>query len=353
MLKKAIKIALWAILLILLFALKSYYQSGGFKTINNHFSGTTQKINGIWGGEDMTIDQTTGIAFISSDNRWATTVKHSPVKGAIYVLNLNDSILTPLSKTADFPQEDFHPHGISLYQTPEGKKMLFVVNHRESGPFVEIFEYKNDSLQHEQSVEGTLMVSPNDVVAVGENEFYFTNDHDAKPSKTRTIKDYLQIGMGNIVHFKNNEMHETPFHGLKYANGINKSADGKKIFVAETTGRKILVFDRDTQTGVLTKSTEIDTNTGVDNIELDTEGNLWVGCHPQLLRFSGHSKDEKKISPSEIIKIKLLNDGKFEQTSIYMNDGSEISASSVGTIYKDKLLVGPVYQGHILVGKMK
>ncbi len=353
MLKKATKVVLFLLLLIALLALRSFYQSGGFKKIDNHFQGETQKISGFYGTEDITIDQTTGIAFLSSDNRWATSLKNSPVKGAIYILNLNDSILTPVSKTDNFPQEDFHPHGISFYQTPEGKKMLFVVNHRNSGAFVEIFEYKNDSLQHKTSVKGSLMISPNDVVGVGENQFYFTNDHDEKLSSSRTIKDYLQIGMGNICYFDGQKIIKTPFDGLKYANGINKSADGKKIYLAETTAKRITVFDRNIETGVLTKSNEIDTNTGVDNIELDTEGSLWVGCHPQMLKFLGHAKDEKALSPSEIIKIKLLDNGKFEQTTVYLNDGSEISASSVGAVYKDKLLIGPVFQGHIVVGVMK
>ncbi len=353
MLKKSIKVILFLLLVIVLLTLKSFYQSGGFKTIDNHFQGETQKISGFYGTEDITVDQTIGIAFLSSDNRWATSLKKKPVKGAIYVLNLNDSILTPLSKTDDFQQEDFHPHGISFYQTPEGKKMLFVVNHRDSGAFVEIFEYKNDSLQHKTSVKGSLMISPNDVVGVGENQFYFTNDHDEKLSSSRSIKDLLQIGMGNICYFDGQKIIKTPFEGLKYANGINKSADGKKIYLAETTAKKITIFDRNIETGVLTKSNEIDTGTGVDNIELDTEGSLWVGCHPQMLKFLGHAKDEKAISPSEIIKIKLLENGKFEQTTVYMNDGSEISASSVGAVYKDKLLIGPVFQGHIVVGKMK
>jgi arylesterase / paraoxonase len=361
MLKKSIKVVLFILLLMALFALKSFYQSGGFKNINNNFQGKTQKISGFYGTEDITIDQTTGIAFLSSDNRWAATIKNSPVKGAIYVLNLNDSILMPLpmksgsaiSKTDDFPQEDFHPHGISFYETPGGKKMLFVVNHRLSGAFVEIFEYKNDSLQHKTSVKGSLMISPNDVVGVGENQFYFTNDHDEKPSKWRSFKDLLQIGMGNICYFDSQKIIKTPFEGLKYANGINKSADGKQIYLAETTAKKITVFDRNIETGVLTKTNEIDTDTGVDNIELDTEGSLWVGCHPQMLKFLGHAKDEKALSPSEIIKIKLLGNGKFEQTTVYINDGSEISASSVGAVYKDKLLIGPVFQGHIVVGVMK
>ena len=104
---------------------------------------------------------------------------------------------------------------------------------------------------------------------------------------------------------------------------------------------------------MLTKSSEWDANTGVDNIELDLEGNLWVGCHPQMLKFLSHAKDESKWSPSEIIKLTMLSNGQIEQKTIYMNDGSEISGSSVGAVYKDKLLIGPVFQNHIVLGRMK
>ena len=77
-----------------------------------------------------------------------------------------------------------------------------------------------------------------------------------------------------------------------------------------------------------------------------------MGCHPKLLKFLAHSKDHSKISPSEIIKITYLGKGKAQLESIYLNDGSEISASTVGVSFKDKLLVGSVFEGHILLGRV-
>ena len=351
--KKLLKIFLIFLLIIALFALNAIWQSGSFKTIENNFAGPSQKIVGLAGVEDITIDQTTGIAFLSSDDRWAKLFRKQPTKGAIYTLNLNDSIPHPLSMTAHFADENFHPHGISFYQTPEGKKMLFVVNHKQLDNTIEIFEYRNDSLLHQKTISDALLVSPNDVVGVGENAFYFTNDHNEKASKWRGIKDLLTIGTGNVCYFDGQKMHSTSIEGIKYANGINISADGKKLYVASTSGKKILFYDRDIATGMLTKSSEWDANTGVDNIELDTEGNLWVGCHPQMLKFLSHAKDESKWSPSEIIKLTMLSNGQIVQKTIYMNDGSEISGSSVGAVYKDKLVIGPVFQNHIVLGRMK
>ena len=142
------KIGFAVITIISLFALKTVWQSGAFTTVKNSFSGTTHKIEGPAGVEDITIDQTTGIAFLSSDDRWSAMLQKKPIKGAIYKLNLNDSLPQPVSLTTRFPQNDFHPHGISLFTNPAGKKILFVINHRISGNFIEIFEFKNDSLSH-------------------------------------------------------------------------------------------------------------------------------------------------------------------------------------------------------------
>lgn len=333
--------------------MRTVWRSGSFKTITNSFSGSTRKIVGPTGVEDITIDQTTGIAFLSSDDRWASMLYKKPVKGAIYQMNLNDSIPQVISLTNGFEQADFHPHGISLFTMGDGRKFLFAVNHRKASNSIEIFEYVNDSLRHRESVSHDLIVSPNDVVGVGERQFYVTNDHNEKASTWRYIKDLLTIGTGNVCYYDGQTVQETSVHRVKYANGVNVSLDGKKLYVAAASDLKVLVYNRDSASGVLTKSGEINTNTGVDNIEIDADDNLWIGCHPQLLKFLAHAKDEEAKSPSEIIRLRNLGNGKYEQQTIYMNDGTEISASSVGAVYKNKLLIGPVFQHHFIIAEQK
>ena len=351
--KKAVIIFLIIILVTGSFALKTVWKSGSFKTIANSFSGSTQKIEGPAGVEDITIDQATGLAFLSSDDRWASMLYKKPIKGAIYRMNLNDTLPQLVNLTTGFEQADFHPHGISLFSNGDGRKFLFVVNHRNERNFIEIFEYLNDSLKHLESISHELIISPNDVVGVGERQFYFTNDHHEKASTWRYIKDLLTIGTGNVCYYDGQTVQETSAHGIKYANGVNVSLDRKKVYVAAASDLKVLIYDRDSASGGLTKSGEINTNTGVDNIEIDAEDNLWIGCHPQLLKFLSHAKDEGAKSPSEIIRLKNLGDGKFEQETIYMNDGAEISASSVGAVYGNKLLIGPVFQRHFIIAERK
>lgn len=340
------KTILWisVLFLVVAFVMRTVWLSGAFKTISNQFAGTTRVIEGIAGVEDIDIDYSTGIAFLSSDDRWARTLKHQPAKGGIYAMNLNDTVPTPVNLTAGFDQSDFHPHGISFYQSPEGKKLLFVVNHRDAGNFIEIFQYHNDTLEHVDRISDSLMISPNDVVGVGERQFYFTNDHAEPPGTVRSLKDLATIGTGNVGYYDGERVVITSVEGIKYANGINVSADGSRIYLAATTDRMVLVFNRDLASGALTLTREVDTGTGVDNIDVDETGNLWIGCHPQLLKFLSHAKDESRISPSEVIKLEPQPDGSFRQSTVYVNDGSELSASSVAVTYRNKLLIGPVFQ---------
>ena len=349
--RKAI-LLLSVISLIALLVLRTVWLSGAFKTITNSFVGSVVTMEGFPGVEDIDIDQNTGIAFLSSDDRWARMLRNQQIKGAIYTLNLNDSTPTPVNATLNFPQEDFHPHGISFYQSPDGKKMLFVVNHRQEENFIEIFQYRNDSLLHLESITDPLIISPNDVVGVGERSFYFTNDHNEKAGRLRSIKDLLMIGTGNVGYFDGKQVTITSAQDIKYANGVNISRDGKDLYLAASSDKKIIVYHRDLLSGALTLASEIETGTGVDNIDVDADGNLWVGCHPQLLKFLAHSKKEGTLSPSEIIKLTPIEDGKFKQETIYMNDGSEISASSVAAVYGNILLVGGVFERRFLMGRM-
>jgi arylesterase / paraoxonase len=347
-----LKITLFILVSLGIYVFSTLNQSGYFKTIENHFVGTSQVIEGIVGTEDITIDQKTGIAFLSSEDRMSGKLGRPPQQGGIFAMNLNDSIPKPKLLTLNSLPIDFHPHGISLYNSPNGKKILFVVNHRNSGNYIEKFEYKNDSLIHLESIKKELLISPNDIVAVGENAFYFTNDHDEKLSTWRSIKDVLKVGMGNVCYYKDGKMTKTNIENILYANGINVSLEGKTLYMASTSSNKLLLYDiaKSPETPILLK--EIDTHSGVDNIELDTDGNLWIGCHPQALKFLSHAADFNKISPSEIIKLTKVGE-EYLQKSIYMNDGTQISASSVGAVYKKKILIGPVFQNKIVLAKMK
>ncbi len=326
--------------------------AGVFKSIHPHFNGTVQKMTlPIAGPEDITIDQLTGTAFISADDRRANMKQPGSIKGGIFVMNLTDS-LPSLHEVSPANIEDFHPHGISLWREPDGRIFLFVINHRQATPahVVERYEWKNDSLIHLESfIDPDLMTSPNDLVAVGERTFYVTNDHYySKRGLGRTLEDYLQRSIAFVNYFDGTSFKQVA-KGIAYPNGITLSPDHTKIIVAATTGRKVLVYDRNLSTGDLTLNHTIAVDTGVDNIEVDEQGALWIGCHPQLLKFAGHATDERKFSPSQVLKITPNTSGQYTAEEIFLNDGTSYSGSSVAAVYKNTMIIGSVFEKSILV----
>jgi len=344
--RKIIIAVLIIIIVLAAFVARTLISAGQFKTIRPHYEGTCTRVAGLPGPEDITIHPVTGIAFVSSDDRRAT-LAGKPVQGAIYALDRAAKGAIPRKLTAGFDR-DFHPHGISLYLDDNGKAFLSVINHAKAGHFVEIFEYASGVLIHRESIAHPLMFSPNDLVAVGPHSFYVTNDHGFASRSWQMLEDFIPLKRSFVLYYAGKEM-RVAAKGIGFANGINISADGKTLYLAATLDKAIHVFSRDAASGVLTPSYDIDLGTGPDNIELDTSGNLYVACHPKMLALLAHAKDKAKISPSQILKITIKGKGNDKVDELYLNDGKEISASSVAAPFKGGFLVGQVFDDHILI----
>lgn len=343
MLKRTLQVIAFILIIVGIFVVRLLYNSGFFKQIENHDAGKITEIRGLTGAEDITIDDETGFAYISADDR-----RNKENKGDIFVIDLKENKPHLINLTKDSPLQDFHPHGISLLKLPNGDKQLYVINHRETtGNVVEIFSLKDSVIEHLESIYDDLFLNPNDILAVGEKQFYVTNDHDEPLRKSRRMKDLMQIPMGNVV-YHDGKAAKIVAKDLLYANGVNKSVKGDKIFVAETTNRKIRVYDRNTSNGTLSEVDEIKID-GPDNIEVLPDGSLWVGCHPKLLAYLNHAKEHSTPSPSQIVKITYKPNSESVIEEVFMNDGKKISGSSVGTTWKNKLLIGTVFEPKILL----
>lgn len=309
-----------------------------------HFNGKCQKIPNVKGGEDITIEKN-GVAWISAYDR-RNVLQGKNVRGKIYMMNMNSSKIKLIDVTPSQPPS-FRPHGISLLITPKGTKYLFVVNHPANGSH-NILRYRikaSGKLQLTALFQAPKIASPNDVVAVAANKFYWTNDLGSKPGTwARTAEVIFKLPWGSLG-FYDGQQAKIIFEGLVFGNGINRSADGSQIFVAETGGR-VNIFDRNKTTNVLTLKNIIEIPSGVDNLELDAEGNLWTAAHPKPLLFGAHIENNNNKAPSQVFKI-FLKENRAEE--IYYNFGSEISGAATAAPYKNKFLLGPVYDDHLLL----
>ena len=326
------------------------WSAGQFKTIEPHFSGTCREVPGVVGAEDITIHPGTGTAYISMCDRRALTAGQNG-RGGIYAYDLNADGAAPVKLTAG-PGPDFQPHGISLFVDPGGRDTLFVINHSGGTHKIEIYDLMASGLVHRTTVADPALVSPNDIVGVDRDRFYVSNDHRFTGGVLKTLEDYLKLPVANIVYFDGRGFHEAAA-GVGYANGINVSADGRRVYAVGTTQMVLKVFDRDPANGRLTLREDIDFDTGLDNIEIDAEGALWIGAHPQLLKFVAHTKDAGKLSPSQILRVDLREDGRHLIEEIYLNRGEELSGASVGAVYRDRLVIGSVFEDKFLDCRLK
>lgn len=330
------------ILIIIVFVVKTLYDAGEFKTITSYSNYSCKPVGSIPGPEDIVIDYTTGIAYISSDDRRAFA-RGQNINGAIFSYNTKTKALSKMK--SDFPFE-FHPHGIDFIAIQKDKLLLYVVNHRSDGHFIEKFLIKGNNLKYIKSIEDqNLMFSPNDCAMVAEDIFYVTNDHGNKSSLGKALEEYLQLA-NSYVLFYDGKNFEIKAEGIKYANGVTLSPDRSKLFVASPVGKCIKAYTI-TKDYNLTFLYDIQCDTGVDNITFDRQGSLWAGCHPKLLTFVKHSKNEQAIAPSEIIKITFADGGHKKETEL-LDDGNLIQSSTVAVRYNSSLLIGSVFDNHIL-----
>jgi arylesterase / paraoxonase len=320
------------------------------------------RLKEFYGPEDITISS--NIAYISGDNR-----RDDEMGGGIYSYHLADDSLKKMvlksqegfSKKSDFFKETFHPHGISLYEGPQGDKWLFVINHRKicckKHSYVEVFKIQGDELIHRESIpEGESVNNLNDLVAINKNQYYATNNGGFL---NRITGAFLRWGRDEVVFYDGNKYHMV-LDNFAFANGINYNPEKKLLIVSSSLGGKIWVYEETRVGDSLPKLKPIDepeTEFGalLDNLEWadDKKTTLLVSAHPSPIKFIFHGISDKlvKHSPSQVIKFSINEAYKsiMDVKEIYSDDGENISASSVAAKNGDKLLIGNVFSSHILV----
>lgn len=343
------KILLWIVLSIvvvlagrLVFLLVP--ASGQFTSFETVGVDQCRKIEVAPGPEDIQIDHETGLAYISATDRRNDTESQ---RVGIYSLDLNNPDASPRRLEGKLP-DGFAPHGISLWKSDAGERRLFVVNHPNGGHSVEIFKLDdNDYLTHLETITSDFFTAPNDVVAVGKRQFYVSNMQHAAGGIALTLELYLGLPVTDVIYFDGASATQA-LTGLIAANGLNVSADGSELYVAELIARRINIFKLAPKTGLLSDRRQLKIGTSPDNIDVAPDGLLYIGSHPNLLAFSKHAANANEMSASQIVRLDP-DSGDYE--TVFMSIEGELNGSSVGAFFNDKLLVGGVFESHIMLCK--
>ncbi len=312
----------------------------------------TDTIRGAVGAEDIVIDDELGIAYISSDDRYAS-FHEEPVQGAIFSYDLTAE--TPVLRylTTDFPGE-LHPHGISLYIAPTGERRLFVVNHQYVDDTygdhrIEVFAVKGDSLKHLKTHQSPKFRSPNSVYGVGLDEFYVTNDRHSKGKFGRFWEYLFRRKISRITHCKDGDCRFVA-KGISFANGIAGNADNSSLYVTGTLRGRLHAFDREPSTGNLTRINAYKVGTGLDNLRPTGDGRLLTVAHPKLLKFVRHAQELSNRSPWVVYSIDPKAPKGLKVEEVFRTDGKGVSGASVCAVWREYFIIGTVFEDTLILG---
>ena len=333
------------VVLLVFFVVYTFISTGFFRAIEQSSPHAVVARVPIKGAEDIVVDEENHFAIISATNR-QTYPPVQPETGNLYYLDLEDPSYTPvsLSDNLDFT---FAPHGIDMMKINDSTYHILAINHVDKQHSIEHFFLNKDQLTHVNTYKDSSMVQPNDLVFISPEEFYFTNDHGYTEGLGKLVEEYGGLAVSNVVHVKQQHYTEAA-DGIAYANGIAYDKERALLFVASPRHFEVKVYQYEPN-GALRYIEAIPAHTGVDNITLDENGILWIGAHPNLLRFAAYAKGDYAISPSEIVRIDYRKEGEYTVESYWVDNGEKMSGATVAVPYMDKLLVGNVMDDHFLI----
>ena len=324
----AATIALAFALALSLWWIDHYRWAGGFRTITPHFAGSCRAVRGVTGPEDITIDPSSGMAYISAYDRGAAA-RDDPASGALYAYPLNSPNPQLINLTPD-AAHDFRPHGISLYRGPDGEKKLFVVNHPQGGHSIERFALEGAALEHESTIRGPALTAPNDLVAVDPSRFYVTNSSRHDGGWLGWLEETFRMDLANVLYYDGASF-SAAIDGIGAPNGINVDHHGEEVYVASAFDQAVYVYGREAVSGALTLEQSVPLGSRLDNIEVDGRGSLWIAARARFWDAP---------QPSQVFRITLAPGAALEVDEVYLNDGDELANASVAAVYGRRLLIG-------------
>ncbi|PJZ71351.1 arylesterase [Leptospira perolatii] len=309
------------------------------------------KFPGMPGPEDLDIDRSAGILYVSSHER-----RTPDQDGFLFVIDLKSPNPQPIRIETNYPKS-FRPHGISLLNK-NGKYRLFVISHpimfKEHA--IEVFERtevpsaksKTGVWKHIRTLKDPLLTSPNDLFVRAEDEIFVSNDHGSGGVMRYLFDDAFNIDRGPIAYF-DGKTWSSLGNELNYGNGILsvKRSDGSEfLYRSGFTDRGVYKFPILRESGKLTLGEPklISLDSGTDNLIEDEDGKVIVVTHKSTWKFLRQMRDPNYPSPTQVFVINP--DDSFNE--IYADTGEEISAGSTALTYAGKLYIAQVFNDFVL-----
>ena len=335
-------LATLAIVVLISATARAVWSNGVFSSTPVGFLGSCKVAGAVSGVQD--IEAANGTAFVS-----VSSARGPSADDGIYARPLAGG---PLRKLAGAPR-DFHPRGIGLYRTPDGKGLfLMAVNRRRTGRFsIDSFEVTDPAgtpaLVAQGTIEGGMLINPQDVAVASPTTFYVANGTAGKNPLLHIPQTYGVLAGGNILYFNGMSFSEA-VDGLYGTRSLILTGGGTHLVVGGLLSRSLTSFSREPFTGALTEAGSLLLPAGPEKLSLDAQGQLWVAGHANLSDWRDANADPAKRAPSQLFRVSVLNGVPQDKEQVYGNDGRELSGASVGISSDKTLLIGSSLDGRLL-----
>ncbi|EJD03198.1 calcium-dependent phosphotriesterase [Fomitiporia mediterranea MF3/22] len=265
-------------------------------------------------------------------------------------------------------------HGMDVVPSKEnpGELIMYLVNHRTPLPpkdpkvdgadsVVEVFRTTPGSevMRHVRTFEDPVITTPNDILAIGDDDksFYFTNDHGFRKTglaRRLALDAFFDLGWSNVGYCHAERGCKIVIDNLVSANGITRGKDGR-VYVTSPTSGRVYVLDRKADNSLVIA--DVITHSGmIDNLSTDQNGTIWGAGLVHILHFSGPHHDNPEIkTPSSALRITVNNSGtpreKYRVEKVFEDDG-EFASGSTSAAYdaeRKKLYLHGIASPHLTV----
>ena len=128
--------------------------------------------------------------------------------------------------------------------------------------------------------------------------------------------------------------------------GISASLDRRFVYAAEMIRRRVRSFERDAGSGALRPHRTHAVPIGPDNIDVAPDGTLWIGGHPNVFDLIAYSRDASLYTAAQVVTLDPVTGA---SDSVLVDRSGAISASSVGVLAGNTLVVGSALHAHVLI----
>jgi hypothetical protein len=246
----------------------------------------------------------------------------------------------------------FRPIAISLFAPEQGPRRLFVISGSDSesgAPSVEIFEQTGTgAFASVETIHDTMLTHATGIAGVGPRQFYVTTGSGPQSLMARVGEMLLRPANSTIAYY-DGERTVTAVTGLQMATGIASSADGREIYVSETSGRRLSIFERQPEGGTLKVRERVALDSPPGTLSVDDKGQVWIVAYPRLWATFRNSNDASVRAPTQILRFNPAATGAARMAEIYLNGGEELSAGVAAVAQGKQLVIGSASEHRLLM----